>query len=104
MLPSDMELRTRSGTIGYNNEILISDGKFNLGKNDEVNSPAIETNSLETPAIKNHKTNSLETPAIESHSNTARGLTQAPTISHEDEKTALILFIVGGFTVWFLFR
>ena len=107
MLPSDMELRIILGTIGYNNKILISDGNFNLGKNDEVNSlktSAIETNSLETPAIKNHKTNSLETPAIESHSNTARGLTQAPTISHEDEKTALILFIVGGFTVWFLFR
>ena len=29
--------------------------------------------------------------------------THAPTISHEDEKTALILFIAGGFTVWFLF-
>ena len=107
MLPTNMELRIRSGTVGYNNKILVSDGKFNLGKNDEVNSlktPAIETNSLETPAIKNHKTNSLETPAIQSHSNTARGLTQAPTISHEDEKTAFILFIVGGFTVWFLFR
>ena len=73
MLPSNMELRIRSGTIGYNNKILITDGKFNLGKNDEVNSPAIETNSLETPAIKNHKTNSLEKPAIKSHSDTARG-------------------------------
>ena len=51
------------------------------------------------PAIKSHKTNSLETPAIESHSNTAQGLTHAPTISHEDEKTALILFITGGCTV-----
>ena len=104
MLPSNMQLRIRLGTVRYNNKILVSDGKFNLGKNDEVNSPAIETNSLETPAIENHKTNSLETPVIESHSNTARGLTQAPTISHEDEKTALILFIVSGFTVWFLFR
>ena len=116
MLPSNMELRIRSGTVGYNNKILVSDGKFNLGKNDEVNSlktPAIETNSLETPAIKNHKTNSLETPAIESHSNTDQGLTHTPSISHgrfvpaapahEDEKTALILFIVGDFTVWFLF-
>ena len=104
---NNMELRIRLGTVGYNNKILVSDGKFNLGKNDEVNSlktPAIETNSLETSAIKNHKTNSLETPAIKSHSNTTRGLTQAPTISHEDEKTALILFIVGGFTVWFHFR
>ena len=107
MLPTNMELRIRSRTVGYNNQILVSDGNFSLGKNDEVNSLktlAIETNSLETPAIKNHETNSLETPAIESHSNTTRGLTQAPTISHEDEKTALILFIVGGFTVWFLFR
>ena len=94
MLPTNMELRIRSGTVGYNNKILVSDGKFNLGKNDEVN-------SLKTPAIE---TNSLETPAIQSHSNTARGLTQAPTISDEDEKTAFILFIVGGFTVWFLFR
>ena len=68
--------------------------------------PAIishKTNSLETPAIKNHKTNSLEAPAIESHSNSAQGLTHAPAISHEDEKAAFILFIVGGFTVWFLF-
>ena len=107
MLPTNMELRIRSGTVGYNNQILVSDSNFSLGKNDEVNSLktlAIETNSLETSAIKNHETNSLETPAIESHSNTTRGLTQAPTISHEDEKTALILFIVGGFTVWFLFR
>ena len=104
MLPSDMELRIRLGTVRYNNKILVSDGKFNLGKNDEVNSPAIETNSLETPAIKNHKTNSLETPAIESHSNAAQGLTQASLISHEDEKAVFILLLTGGFTVWFLFR
>ena len=62
MLPSDMELRIKTGTVRYNNKILIPDGNFSLGKNDEVN-------SLETPAIK---TNSLETPAIESHSNTAQ--------------------------------
>ena len=109
MLPSDIELRIRSGTVGYNNKILISDGNFSLGKNDEVNLgvPTIKshkTNSLETPAIKNHKTNSLGTPTIESHSNTTQGLTHAPTISHEDEKAAFILLIVGGFSVWFLFR
>ena len=63
MLPSDMELRIRSGTVGYNNKILISDGKFNLRKNENVN-------SLKTPAIKSHNTNSIEpttithTPAI----------------------------------------
>ena len=58
MLPGDMNLKTRSGTIGYNNKILVSDGNFSLGKNENVN--------LTTPAIKNHKTNSLETPAMRS--------------------------------------
>ena len=72
MLPSNMTLKIRLGTVRYNNKILVSDGKLNLGKNDEVNLvvPAMKnhkTNSLETPAIKNHKTNSLQTPAIKSH-------------------------------------
>ena len=109
MLPSNMELKIKTGTVGYNNKILISDGNFILRKNEKVNLavPAMKshkTNSLETPAIKNHKTNFLETPAIKSHSNTTQGLTHVPTISHEDEKTALILYIAGGFTVWFLFQ
>ena len=52
MLPSNMELRIRSGTVGYNNKILVSDGNFSLGKNDEVN--------LMVPAIKSHNTNSIE--------------------------------------------
>ena len=38
MLPSNMELKIKTGTVGYNNKILISDGNFSLGKNDEVNS------------------------------------------------------------------
>ena len=37
MLPSDMNLKIRSGTVGYNNKILVSDGKFSLGKNENVN-------------------------------------------------------------------
>ena len=49
MLPSDTKLKIKTGTVGYNNKILISDGNFILGKNDEVN-------SLEAPAIKSHKT------------------------------------------------
>ena len=98
MLPSDMQLRIRSGTVGYNDKILVSDKKFNLGKNDEVNSPAIETKSLETPAL-------------ESHLNTARGLTHTPTIPqkpttiiHSDEKIALLLALAGGFAIWNIFR
>ena len=32
MLPSDMELRIRSGTVGYNNKILISEASLAWGK------------------------------------------------------------------------
>ena len=33
MLPSDMNLKIKTGTVGYNNKILVSDEKFSLGKN-----------------------------------------------------------------------
>ena len=37
MLPGDMhELKNQVGNVGYNNKILVSDGKFNLGKKDFV--------------------------------------------------------------------
>ena len=53
MLPSDMNLKIRSGTVGYNNKILVSDGKFSLGKNEKVN-------SSETAAMKSPQTTDLE--------------------------------------------
>ena len=31
MLPSNMKLRIKTGTVGYNNKIFVSDEKFNLG-------------------------------------------------------------------------
>ena len=115
MLPSDMKLRIKTGTVGYNNKILVSDGKFILGKNEKVNSletPAIKnhkTNSLETPAIKSHKSNSLETPAMKStqtvvNSERTADLEQKTIISHEDEKVALVLSLTGIFTICFIFR
>ena len=45
ILPIDMNLKIKTGTVVYNNNILISDGKFSLGKNDKVN-------SLKAPAMK----------------------------------------------------
>ena len=55
MLPSDMNLKIRSGTVGYNNKILVSDGKFSLGKNDEVNAgsakPEKETTKEDRAAL-----------------------------------------------------
>ena len=46
MLPSDMNLNIRSGTVWYNNKILVSDEKFSLGKNDKVNAPAMKSHAL----------------------------------------------------------
>ena len=37
MLPGDMNLKIKTGTVGCNNKILISDEKFSLEKNDKVN-------------------------------------------------------------------
>ena len=59
MLPSDMNLKIKTRTVGYNNKILISDGKFNLGKNDEVNplEPLAPTPKISHKAITvTHKT------------------------------------------------
>ena len=87
-----MELKIKTGTVGYNNKILVSDGNCSLGKNDEVN--------LVVPAMKSHKTNSL-------------GLTHAPAISqknqkpnnvtHNEEKIFLVLALAGGFATWNIF-
>ena len=115
MIPSDMKLKIRSGTVEYNNKILVSDEKFIPGKNEKVNLvvPAMKshkTNSLETPAVKNHKTNSIKPTTI----TTSQGLTQTPaisqknqepkTITHNEEKIALVLALADGFAIWNIFR
>ena len=113
MLPSDMKLKIKRGTVGYNNKYLVSNGNFILGKNEKVNSletPATKnhkTNSLETPTIKTHKTNPLETPAMKStqtavNSERTADLEQKMIISHEDEKVTLVLSLTGIFTRWFM--
>ena len=92
MLPSNMTLKIKTGTVGYNNKILVSNGNFSLGKNKEVN--------LAVPAMKSYKTNSLElthTPAISQKSQ------EPKTITHNDEKIALVLALAGGFAMWNMF-
>ena len=37
MLPGDMNLKIKTGTVGCKNKILVSDEKFSLEKNDKVN-------------------------------------------------------------------
>ena len=97
-----MTLKIRPGIVGYNNKILVSNGKFNLRKNKKVN--------LTIPVIKSHKTNSIEPTTI----TTCQGLTHTPaisqknqkpkTITHNEEKIAFVLALAGGFAIWNMFR
>ena len=96
MLHSDMNLNIRSGTAGYNNKILVSDGKFSLGKNDKVNALVLEP----VISMPSHKVTSHKYSAQPTH---AHELSQKPTIIHNDEKIALILFLAGGFAIWNMF-
>ena len=108
MLPSDMNLKIKSGTVGYNNKILISDGKFILGKNDEVNSlEAPSAPQAETPVMKSHRGSNIVTQTVVTHKDsetTAVTQEQKMTIAHEKEKIALILTLTGIFTLWYLFQ
>ena len=102
MLPSDMELKIKTGTVGYNNKILVSDEKFILGKNEKVN-------SLETAAMKSHKHSNVVTQTAVTHKDsetavTHKDLERKLTITHDEEKIALILSLTGIFTVWYLFQ
>ena len=95
MLSSNMTLKIKTGAVGYNNKILVSNEKFILGKNEKVH-------SLETPAMKNHKY---------SKTNSLQGLTQKSNIfhkpqpiTHNEEKIAFVLFMAGGFAIWNIFQ
>ena len=78
-------------TVGYNNKILVSNGKFILGKNEKVN-------SLETPAISHKDSNLVKQTAVTHRDSeiavTHKDLERKPTITHEEEKIALILSLI----------
>ena len=78
MIPSDMNLNTKTRTARYNNKVLISDGKFSLGKNDKVN--ALEPTVPQKVTKISHKVIAQPT--------TTHGLSLKPAITHEEEKLA----------------
>ena len=91
MLPSDINLKIRLGTIGYNNKIIVFDEKFSLGKNEKVN--------LMVPAIKCHKVTQAaanSNDALPPHGSHAPNISHKSPgphiITHNDEKIALVLF------------
>ena len=103
MIPSDMNLKIRPGTVGYNNKILVSNDNFSLGKNEKVN--------LAVPAMKSHKVTQTATRPkrnsndVLSHTPNISHKPQEPkTITHNDEKIALVLALAGGCAIWNMFR
>ena len=74
MLPSNMNLKIKTGTVRCNDKILVSDGKFSLGKNEKVN--------LMAPAIKSHKYSNV---VAQTATNSNDVLTHEPTITHNQE-------------------
>ena len=93
VLPSDMNLNVKTGIAGYNNKIVVSNGKFSLGKNDKVN--ALELAVPQKVTKISHKVMAQPT--------TTHGLSPKPAITHKEERVALILSIVG-FVIWHMFR
>ena len=94
MLPSDMKLKIKTDTVRYNNKILVFNGNFSLGKNDEVNeTPKISHQSAIThhELEKKPNTTQVQKPPI------THELAKKPT--HEDEKIALLLALAGGFAI-----
>ena len=55
--------------------------------------------NLTVPAIKSHKTNSLTQKP-----NFSNEKQEPHTITHNEEKIAIVLFITGGFAIWNIFQ
>ena len=122
MLPSDMNLKIKQGVVGYNNEILISTGLV-LGKNGGVNVEKKKIQIAHTiqspkivppvnpkiaprvePKIQIRKSQLHPKPKIQLHKTpTFQSNINQNKITHEEEKIALILSLVAGFTLWRMF-
>ena len=102
MLPSDMTLKIRLGTVGYNNKILVSNEKFILGKNEKVSSvPVMKSHKVTQTATRpKHKSNDV----LSHLSNISHKPQEPKTITHNDEKIVLVLALAGGFAIWNIFR
>ena len=90
MLPSDMNLKIKSRTAGYNNEILVTDSGFSLGKNDMVNTSVPEMSSHKTSIAPKHAS-MLKAVHKEVQSK------HTSAIMHEEERVALVFVLTSTF-------
>ena len=88
MLPRDMNLKIRSRTVGYNNKFLVSNEKFSLGKNEKINTLA-QTAATHRDLLKH-------APPITRNE-------ELRTMTHNNEKIALVLALASGFAIWNMF-
>ena len=99
-----MNLKIKTGTVGYNNKILISNEKCSLGKNDKVNALVLEEPVIPVP--KGHPSHGVTARpwALQAHKAIAKQTQVKKPTTHKDEKIALVLALAGGFTIWNIFR
>ena len=105
MLPSDMNLKIKTGTVGYNNKILVSNEKFSLGKNVEVNIPGMKSTHIADSNEVLPLRPGLRTPLRRTHAPNISHKNQEPeTMTHNDEKIALVLALANSSAIWNMFR
>ena len=101
MLPSDMNLNIRSGTVGYNNKIFVSDSGFTLTRNDMVNTSAPKKSSNKTSIILK-KAKKICIVLKNTYKEVLSKHISA--IMHEEEKIDLVLILTSAFGIWYTFR
>ena len=107
-----MNLKIKTGTVGYNNKILVSDEKFSLGKNVEVNSLVLEEPVIPMPKVTSYgvasRSGVLAGPsrpwALRAHKTIAQQTQAKKPTTHEEEKIALVRFLTDGFVIWNIFQ
>ena len=97
MLPSDMNLKIKTGTVEYNNKILVSNEKFSLGKNVEVNAPSMKSTHIFDSNEVLPLSLGPQTPLCKTHAQNISHKNQEPKIiTHNNEKIALVLVLQYG--------
>lgn len=108
MIPSDMNLRIKTGVVGYNNKILISGEDLTIGINRKVN--VIEKTAEEVVTSKKIPDKHITVPIPNKHITDQHITvpyhkdTPDETPTHEDEKIALVMAMTTGYFIWYLFR
>ena len=85
-----MNLRIKQGVTGYNNEILVSN-ELAIGKNDVVNVSVHPHTAPRGVVLPDPKTQPHTASRVHDSSDEA---------TPEEEKIALVLLLVAGFTAW----